>query len=68
MVVRRVAESLAHDNLGRHPVGRPNKRIPLLVVLPVLSGHPEVRDLDAALRGEEHVASLQVPVDDPVAM
>ena len=58
VIVGSVAERLAHDHLGRHPVGGADEGVPLLIVLPVLGGHPEVRDLDAALGGEEHVARL----------
>ncbi len=58
--------SFSFSDLRGHPVGGADEGVPLLIVLPVLGGHAKVRNLDTALRGEEHIPRLQVPVDDAV--
>ena len=61
VIVGSVAERLAHDHLGRHPVGGADHGVPVLVPLHV-GTEPKVRDLEVTLPVQQQVLRLQVPV------
>ena len=56
------------DDLGRHPVGRAHQGLPLGQVLAHLGAEPEVGQLDVAVSREEDGVTLDVSVDDALAV
>ena len=61
-VIWLVAESLAENYLGRHPVRRSDERVPFRVLVAVPRGDAKVGQLYAALHRQQHVPGLQVSV------
>ena len=55
------------DDLWRHPVGRADHRVSLLVALDVRA-EAEVGDLDAAVDAQEDVVRLDVSVEDALVV
>ena len=56
------------DHLGAHPVRRAHQRAPPRQLRAHLRAEPEVRELDAAVLGEEDGVALDVSVDDALAV
>merc|ERR1719228_177208 len=66
MVIRFISEGFTSYNFWSHPVRSSNERVPLLVVFFILGRDSEICQFDQARGGEQHIASLQVPVYHPV--